>query len=77
MYPNPNDGSFNIKFNSNSTNDINIAVYDMRGREIFNKAYQNSGLFEQSLQLNNVQAGVYLVSIQDGDSKIVKKIVVE
>jgi hypothetical protein len=49
----------------------------MRGREIFKKAYQNSGLFEQNLQLNNVQAGVYLVSIQDGDSKIVKKIVVE
>ena len=77
LYPNPNDGSFNVKFNSNSTNDINIAVFDMRGREIFKKAYQNSGLFEQNLQLNNVQAGVYLVSIQDGDSKIVKKIVVE
>jgi subtilisin-like proprotein convertase family protein len=77
LYPNPNDGSFNIKFNSNSSNDINITVFDMRGREIFNKAYQNSGLFEQNLQLNNVQAGIYLVNVQDGDKKIVKKIVVE
>lgn len=77
LYPNPNDGSFNVKFNSNSTNNINIAVYDMRGREIFNKAYQNSGLFEQNLQLSNVQSGIYLVNIQDGDKKIVKKIVVE
>lgn len=77
LYPNPNDGSFNIKFNSNSSNDINIAVFDMRGREIFKKAYQNTGLFEQNLQLNNVQAGIYLVNIKDGDKKIVKKIIVE
>jgi hypothetical protein len=77
LYPNPNGGSFNVKFNSNTSNDIKIAVYDMRGREIFNKAYQNSGVFEQNLQLDNVQSGVYLVNIQDGDKKIVKKIVVE
>jgi hypothetical protein len=49
----------------------------MRGREIFNRAYQNTGLFEQSIQLDNVQSGIYLVNIQDGDKKIVKKIVVQ
>ena len=77
LYPNPNDGSFTIKFNSNSNNAIKIGVYDMRGRDIFNKTYQNNGLFDQSLQLNNVQSGIYLVNIQDGDKKIVKKIVVK
>ena len=77
LYPNPNDGSFNIKFNSNSGNNISIAIFDMRGREIFSKSYQNSGLFEQNLQLSNVQSGIYLVSIQDGDKKIIKKIIVE
>jgi hypothetical protein len=34
-------------------------------------------VFEQTLQLDNVQSGIYLVNIQDGDKKIVKKIVVE
>jgi len=77
LYPNPNDGSFNVRFNSNSDNAINIAVYDMRGREIFTRAYQNTGLFEQNIQLDTVQSGIYLVNIQDGDKKIVKKIVVE
>lgn len=77
LYPNPNDGSFNVKFNSSSDNAINIAVYDMRGREIFTRAYQNTGLFEQNIQLDAVQSGIYLVTIQDGDKKIVKKIVVE
>jgi len=77
LYPNPNTGSFNVKFNSNSSNAIKIGVYDMRGREIFNRAYQNSGVFEQNIQLDNVQSGIYLVNVQDGDQKIVKKIIIE
>ena len=77
LYPNPNHGSFNIKFNSNTNNDVKIGVYDISGREIFNKAYQNSGVFDQNLQLDSVQSGVYLVTVQDGDTKITKKIIVE
>lgn len=77
LFPNPNDGNFTVKFNSNSGNDINIAVYDIRGRSIFNNLYHNNGLFEQTLQLDKVQSGIYLVNIQDGDKKITKKIVIE
>ena len=77
IFPNPNDGNFTVKFNSNSGNDINIAVYDIRGRSIFNNLYHNNGLFEQTLQLDKVQSGIYLVNIQDGDKKITKKIVIE
>lgn len=77
LYPNPNTGSFNVKFDSNTSNDIKVAVYDMRGRAIFEKAYQNTGTFDQNVQLEGVQSGVYLVNIQDGDKKVVKKIVIE
>ena len=77
LVPNPNNGSFNIKFNSTSSKDISINIFDLRGREIFNKSYQNTGLFDKSLQLGAVQSGVYLVNIQDGDKKVIKKIIVE
>ncbi|WP_320815990.1 zinc-dependent metalloprotease [Flavobacterium sp.] len=77
LYPNPNNGVFNIQFTSTSSNEIKVNVHDMRGREIFNKSFQNNGLFNESLQLNNVQSGVYLVTVQDGARKEVKKIVVE
>ena len=49
----------------------------MRGREIFSKNYQNSGLFAENLKLDKVQAGVYLVTVQDGNRKEVKKIIIE
>lgn len=77
LYPNPNNGSFNIQFNSNTGNEIKVNVHDVRGREIFAKSYNNNGLFNESLELNNVQSGVYLVTVQDGSRKEVKKIVVQ
>ena len=77
IYPNPNKGNFNIQFTSNSNNEINVGVHDMRGRQIFAKKYSNNGLFNETLQLNNVQSGIYLVTIQDGSSKVSKKIVIE
>ena len=77
IYPNPNNGNFTVQFNSASNNEIKIGVHDVRGRQIFDKTYQNNGLFNQLLNLNNVQSGVYFVTVQDGSKKTTKKIVVE
>ena len=77
IYPNPNKGNFNVKFDSSSSNDISILVHDIRGRSIFEKQYPNTGMFSQNLQLDNLQSGVYLVTVKDGDIKITKKIVIE
>lgn len=77
VYPNPNNGYFNIQFTSTSGNEIKVNVHDVRGREIFYKSYNTSGLFNESLQLDNVQSGIYLVTVQDGARKEVKKIVVQ
>ena len=77
LYPNPNKGNFNVKFDSSTGNDISIMVHDIRGRSIFEKQFTNTGIFSQNLQLDNVQSGVYLVTVKDGDQKIVKRIVIE
>ena len=77
LYPNPNNGNFNIQFTSTSSDEIKVNVHDVRGREIYSKSYTNNGLFNENLQLNNVQSGVYLVTVQDGARKEVKKIVVQ
>ena len=77
LYPNPNNGNFNIQFTSTSSDEIKVNVHDIRGREIYSKSYTNNGLFNENLQLSNVQSGVYLVTVQDGSRKEVKKIVVQ
>jgi subtilisin-like proprotein convertase family protein len=77
LFPNPNKGNFTIQFNSSSSNEIGISVHDMRGRLILNNTYNNKGLFSQNIELVNVQSGVYLVTVQDGDRKVVKRIVIQ
>ena len=74
IYPNPNNGNFTVNFDSNTGNDVKVGVHDMRGRLVFEKSYQNTGTFNQNIQLNNVQSGIYMVTVQDGDRKEVKKI---
>jgi Metallo-peptidase family M12/Secretion system C-terminal sorting domain len=77
LYPNPNAGSFTVRFNSSNSSKVAINVSDISGRKIFEKSYTNSGLFDENIQLDKAQAGIYLVSITDGDKKIVKRIVIE
>ncbi|WP_417352460.1 zinc-dependent metalloprotease family protein [Flavobacterium alkalisoli] len=77
LYPNPNNGNFTVSFTSATANDINVAVYDMRGRQILSNNYANTGTFSSDINLQGVQSGIYLVSVQDGNRKEVKKIVVQ
>lgn len=77
LYPNPNNGNFNIAFTSVSEKPISVNVYDMRGRQIYNNDFSNTGNFNQSINLDNVQSGVYLVNVTDGENKITKRIVIE
>lgn len=77
VYPNPNNGTFTVGFNPKSGNDINIEVYDIRGRAIFTKTFNGANRFDEVIQLNNAQSGVYLLNISDGSFKVTKKIIVE
>ncbi|RYD96282.1 MAG: T9SS type A sorting domain-containing protein [Sphingobacteriales bacterium] len=77
LYPNPNKGSFTVEFNADGANEVKIAIHDMRGRQVYNKSYQNSGLFSGNIQMGSIQTGVYMVTVENGGRKVVKKIVVE
>lgn len=77
LYPNPNNGEFTVSFTSTTNNQITIDVHDIRGRKVFDKSFSNTELFSETIQLNKLQAGVYLVAVQDGIGKEVKRIIVE
>lgn len=77
VYPNPNKGDFTVKLTSVTGNDIKVTVFDIGGRQLFASSFANTGAIEQPISLRNAQAGIYLVSIQDGDKKVTKKIVIQ
>ncbi|MGV9003342.1 zinc-dependent metalloprotease [Flavobacterium sp.] len=77
LYPNPSNGSFTISFNSTSSTKVNVGVFDIRGRMVYQNNYQNNGFFNEIIQLGTLHSGIYLVNVQDGDKQITKKIVIE
>jgi len=77
MYPNPTKGSFTIQMSQTLSEKINVGVYDMSGRLVFDRNYASNGSLEEIITLNSLQSGVYLVSVTDGTRKEVKKLIVE
>ena len=77
LYPNPNNGNFNVKLTSNSNENIKVLVHDISGRQVYEKSFANSGIFNQDINLSTVQSGIYLITVGDGAKKIVKRIIIE
>lgn len=77
VFPNPNKGEFNIKFNSVIRNPVSVNIYDIRGRRVFDNVYNEKADFNEVIRLDAIQSGMYLLEITAGESSIIKKIVIE
>ena len=73
IYPNPNNGKFSIDLGAIYDN-IEIAIYDLGGRLIENKSYNDA----QTLQLSvNEPNGIYILTIVSDEKKAVIRLVKE
>lgn len=77
IYPNPNKGTFNVVVKTSNSEDVKISVFDIRGRQIFDTVYESSPSFNQTVNLDNVQSGVYLVTVDNGVQKETKRIIID
>ena len=77
LFPNPNNGSFRLKLQSNSKDNINIEICDLRGRKVFKRNYENTLNFDQTIELKKVASGLYLITVSDGQIKTTKRLVIE
>jgi hypothetical protein len=75
VYPNPNNGSFTVELQSITLNTVSIDIYDIRGRKIHKQAYTNNGNFKQVIELGNIESGLYLMTVSDGQRKTTKRII--
>ena len=76
IYPNPNNGIFNIKINSKESKDINISVINQIGMNVYNKNI-NSKESDFSIDLSNFTSGIYFVTIKGNNVNTYKKIVIQ
>jgi subtilisin-like proprotein convertase family protein len=76
LYPNPNNGAFHLQFDNAGGGDVKVSVHDILGRELLVRNFHDAGIFSEDLQLQNAAAGTYLVTVQSGSRKEVRKIIV-
>ena len=72
IYPNPSNGAFSVQATENAI----VDVYDMNGKQITTSQVISSN-GKVNIDLNNVEAGVYLVRVQNETFSTTKRIVIE
>jgi len=76
LYPNPTQGEVIIEITSSSIISIvDLVVLDIKGRQIFNKKYQNTEKI--IFDLSDRVPGMYFVKLNIDGNQIVKKLIVD
>ena len=76
LYPNPNNGSFNIQLQADLSNKVEIEVVDISGRQIYNKSFESKSVFNENINLDKIVTGIYLVNIKNGRKSETRKIII-
>lgn len=74
IQPNPSDGDFQLSFNLASEENIEIALFDISGRIIYNKKYDNvTGKFSTEMAVNTA-TGIYTLQVKTTTGQWTRKV---
>jgi membrane-associated protease RseP (regulator of RpoE activity) len=75
LYPNPTSGPLNIRFEATAM-PTTVTIVDAVGKTVYNNKLNDfSGQFNEQLNLGDQKPGVFTLSIQQGEKRLTKKIV--
>ena len=72
IYPNPTSGNVNIVYEV-TDNNLNLVVSDMSGRMVHQQDLLENGLYNIDFPTHNLSKGLYIISLEDNQSPILKK----
>lgn len=77
VYPNPVQGQATVEFGLSEASDIQMVVYNTLNQEVVNTNLGNfaAGINTASLDLTNLEAGMYFVTIKAGNKVSTQKII--
>ena len=71
IYPQPNEGVFNIE--AGNLENFDIIIYNTTGHLVYNE----TGLTNKSIVSTNLPTGIYFLHIMDSDSNKVLKLIIQ
>lgn len=75
VFPNPNNGDFNLTFNHPSQNSY-IKLIDINGKTIYNESIKD-GLYSHEIKNNNFAPGVYYILYKSEQGLLSKKVIIQ
>jgi len=75
IYPNPFSNSATIEYTLPEGSDVEIVLYDLTGRKIENlySGYQSSGIHTLSINVNDLNPGIYFYKMKTGKYEVIRK----
>ncbi len=78
FYPNPNTGTFNLKFDLSEKDDVKLRIYDMEGKQIFVEEIKNfTGHYDKQIDISKNGKGTYFLQITQNAKSLSKKIIIQ
>jgi len=80
VYPNPNNGNFEVKFNLKSSSKVKVLIHDANGKLLENTVLNNlqTGENTYSKKIKSlIIGGIYYITIETNYEKTTQKIIVE
>ncbi|MBK7682440.1 MAG: T9SS type A sorting domain-containing protein [Bacteroidetes bacterium] len=75
IFPNPNDGKFNLTFDAKVQADYMVTITNTLGKKVFEYPLISlAGEHKRAIDLSHLSKGLYLINISSGDKKITRKI---
>lgn len=78
IFPNPNDGTFRIRYQSDEAVKTKVTVTDANGKKVFeDNLGKFSGTYDKEVDLKKFGTGMYTVTIEGGNTKEVQKVMIQ
>ena len=73
MYPNPNNGLFNIEFGTMFSGQLNI--FDLSGRQVYSEMIMDMEMLQ--IELSDVPTGIYQIQALNSKYNLVRQLIIE
>ncbi len=75
LFPNPGSGRFTVEAQAEGLREMEIRVYDLHGRVLYQSAPQRTAHFREEVELGEQPAGTYMVQLRADGEQIIRRYV--
>ena len=75
VYPNPGNGNYQVMLNSRDESIISLKVFNLLGSKVFESSSRVNGIMHQTMDLQSLPNGIYILRVEGNNFSISRKIV--